>query len=137
MNAAWTRPDRVTSDNMLSQARALVADDTPGEAEPGVWTIAAMKSAARVACSRVRAAPSSLCEVDPVSTALSGVGLAVATSPDITWSEAVASGQRALWDALSGVRASHGIGKGGEARPRFSAYWLNENVSRVPHPGEC
>lgn len=130
------RPDRATSAAMLASAHAL-ADDPPASGpEEDEWTAARLSQAARVACSRVRVSADSAREIDMLGVALSGVGLAVAIDPHCAWSDAVAAGQRELWDAVSAVRQSYGLDTQGDHRPRFIAYWLDETTT-YPKPSSC
>lgn len=90
-----------------------------------VWTLDDIRGAAAVACSRIRANPSTAYEADLNDVAQSAIGLAIAENPEIDWPDAVAAGARAVWDAVGTGLNQHGHKNTGEYRPRFTAYWLD------------
>lgn len=132
------RPDRTLSGDLLRQAHEWDRPANPEAPAPEPWTLDRIWTAARVACSRVRLDPGSCREVDLVAVAASGVGLAVAIDPGVSWSDAVAAGQRDLWDAATTAREQNGVSSRGD-KPRFHTYWLDEflGYDRVPQVTRC
>jgi hypothetical protein len=132
------RPGRGLSDDLLRQAHEWTNLDSAEAPIEDAWTLDRIRTAARVACSRVRLDPGSCREVDLVAVAASGVGLAVAIDPHVSWSDAVAAGQRDLWDAATTTREQNGVNSRGD-KPRFHTYWLDEflGYDRVPHVTRC
>ncbi len=126
MSRTW-RPDAAESSRMLNQAHEWTTPPPDADEEPEVWTTKRLATAAAGAASRLRLSPSAAHEPNLHALALSGVGLAVALDPNITWADAVAAGSRELWDAVSANIQAHGVSREpGRERPRFAAYWLDE-----------
>lgn len=129
---SWARPDRVISDRLLADARQQ--EPTPASEDPPVWTLGMIKQAARLAASRCRYPESSLCD-DPVRLAESGVGLAVAIDPGVSFYDAVFAGQNEIFNAARQVRRDRGQ-SGADSympAPNFYRYWAIEQ----PRPPTC
>lgn len=128
-------PDSQMSADLLAQADEW-ANGTALEAATteGPWTTARIRKAAAYAMSRIRVKAGT----DLFEIAVSGVGLAVAIDPDVSFYDAVAAGQRDLWDAASAAAQSAGINRRtGETGPRVAAFWADWLLHGMPEPGAC
>lgn len=112
-------------------------DDQPvGECPEIVpWTLTHIRQAARVTCARVRTT-NAAARTDLNEVAQSAVGLAVAENPRIPWNEAISIAARAVYDAATTGRESHGINSLGKWKPRFFAYWTDD-MHHMPDPTRC
>lgn len=129
------------SNDLLAQAHRWSGEDThepqPHERIPlSAWTLDNIRSAANIACSRVRYTPGMLRESNLHDVALSAIGIAIALDPDITVDDAIYQGQRALLKQRDRTLRSVGFTPTGEPRSRYWKYWLDE-PPRFPAPTRC
>lgn len=127
MTSRLSRPTAGLSRELLAQAHEWDAEPVEGAEPEPAWTIGRIKRAARMAASRCRLPPSSLCD-DPVALAESGVGLAVAVDPHVPWADAVEAGQQEIWDASRATRKSIGVSLTGSRQPaaNFWRFWQTQ-----------